>query len=632
MTRARAALPRNRLAGVGRWAAAIGAALLLGVAAAPATAEGDVTVSYGISTFGTLRYPADFAHLDYVNPDAPKGGEMSVWWPGGFDSLNPYTVKGRAAYLSSMPYESLLTGTADEIGASYCLICSTLEYPADRSWVIFNLRPEAHFSDGTPITAEDVLFSYTTLLTKGLPDFRLVLSQQVDKAEVLGPLKIRFTFKPGFPTRDLPAMVGGLPIFSKADFERSHRDFEETSLVPMIGSGPYLLDHLDVGRNIVYRRDPNYWGADLPINIGRNNFDTIRVEYYADYTAAFEGFKAGNYTFRTEALSLLWATGYDFPGVQSGAVVKAELPDGSLATGQSFIFNLRRPQFEDPRVREAIGLMFNFEWSNEKLFYGIYARVNSFWQNSSLAATGKPGPDELALLEPLKDILPAGVLTDDAVNAPVSTSERQLDRGNLRKASALLDAAGWTVGTDGKRRNAAGETLRVEFLNENQSFDRIINPFVENLQRLGVDAYLTRVDDAQMTNRERSYDFDVITAQFQMGYVPDSGLKQYFGSQTADVSPFNLMGLKNPAVDKLIDDVLAADSQPKLDTAVHALDRVLRALHFWVPQWYKDKYTVAYYDIFDHPDTLPPYALGQFDFWWYDAAKAEALKASGALR
>jgi microcin C transport system substrate-binding protein len=303
-----------------------------------------------------------------------------------------------------------------------------------------------------------------------------------------------------------------------------------------------------------------------------------------------------------------------------------------MATGQSFIFNLRRPQFQDPRVREAIGLMFNYEWSNATLFHGLYARINSFWENSELAAEGPPSPEELAILEPLADILPPGVLTDPAVMAPVS-GDRQLDRGNLRLASALLDEAGWdTVGADGLRRNAAGETLQVEFLNDSQTFDRIINPFVENLRRAGVDARMTRVDSAQMTNRERSYDFDMITDQLPMSLIPGSGLKQYFGSETADVSVFNKMGLKSEAVDRLIDVVLATETREDMIHATRALDRVLRAYRFWVPQWFNNQHWVAYYDMFEHPEELPPYALGNLDFWWFNAEKAEALRAAGALR
>lgn len=635
------AVARAAPATLPRWPVAIGgaiaAAFLLAAASGAQTQAGsgadagDVTIAHGIATFDELQYPADFPHLAYVNPDAPKGGEMSIWGFGGFDSMHPYTTRGRAGALSSVFFESLLEGTADEVGAAYCLVCETLEYPSDRSWVIFNLRPGARFSDGSPLTADDLLFSYEVLLEKGLPDFRAVLSQQVESVEVLDPQRIKYTFKEGFPTRDLPQLAGGLPIFSRAFYEENDRDFELSSMVPLLGSGPYTLRRVDPGQTIVYARNPDYWGRDLPINVGRSNFDSIRVEYYADYDAAFEGFKAGSYFFRTEARAALWAEGYNFPALERGHVLKKELPDGSIATGQSFIFNLRLPKFQDVRVREAIAMMFNFQWSNETLFNGLYARIESFWENSHMAAEGTPGPEELAVLEPFADQLAPGVLTAEAV-LPAPSGARQLDRANLRAASDLLEDAGWVVGNDGLRRNAAGEVLRVEFLNSNAGFDRIINPYVENLIRLGIDARMTRVDQAQMTNRERSYDFEIITANFPMSLIPGSGLKQYFGSETADVSVFNKMGLKSEGIDRLIDVVLDADSNDSLAVAVRALDRALRAERFWVPQWYKNTHWVSYYDMYEYPETLPPYALGHLDFWWFNAEKAAALRAAGAIR
>lgn len=611
----------------------VAAVLALG-AALPARAE--VLVGHGISTFGDLKYPADFPHLDYVNPDAPKGGEISIWAFGGFDSMNPYSIKGRAGALSSIFYESLMSGVADEVGSAYCVICETIEYPPGRDWVIFNLRPEARFSDGSPLTATDVEFSYQTFLAKGLSDFRVVLAQQVEGVEVLGPQRIKFTFKPGFPTRDLIQSVGGLPILSRAHYQANNRDLEEGGMEPFLGSGQYVLDRVNVGQTLVYRRNPDYWGNDLPINRGRGNFDTIRVEYYADYAAAFEGFKGGSYTFRDEASSISWATGYDFPAVANGHVKKVELPSGTKAPGQAFLYNLRREQFADPRVREAIGLMFNFEWSNATLFYGLYARIHSVWENSDLAATGIPSEGEVALLKPLVDegLLPASILTDEAVMAPVSSAERQFDRGNLRKANDLLDAAGWALGQDGLRRNAAGQTLRVEFLNDSQSFDRIILPYVENLRRAGVDAVHTRIDNAQMEARERppNYDFDVVTGNARSTLIPGPELKQFYGSATADVSSFNLMGLKSPAVDRLIETVIGAKTREEMTNATRALDRVLRAERFWVPQWFKDKHTVAYYDMYEHPETLPPYDRGELDFWWFNPDKAAALRAAGVLR
>ena len=608
---------------------AVTTAICLAVATSlPASA--DVITAHGISTFGELKYGADFQHLDYVNPDAPKGGEISLWGFGSFDSMHPYSTKGRSGQYSSIFFESLLEGSSDEPDSVYGLVAESLEYPEDRSEVIFNMRPEARFSDGSPLTAADVVFSYEVLRDKGLPSFRAVIEKQIESAEALGPHRVKFTFKDGVPTRDLPQTVGGLPIFSKAYYETSGADFEESTLTPAIGSGPYVLESIDVGQQIIYKRNPDYWGKDLPINKGRHNFDTIRIEYFADYNSAFEGFKAGTYTFRSEASSKIWATAYDFPAIEKGWAVKDTPPDGTLASGQSFLFNLRRERFQDIRVRKAIGMMFNFEWSNKTLFYGIYARMQSYWENSYLKASGMPQAGELAFLTPLADILPQGVLDSPAVTPPIS-SERQLDRKKLRAASALLDEAGWPVGDDGMRRNATGDTLKLEFLNDSQSFDRVINPFVENLRKLGVDAVHTRVDNAQATERERNFDFDIVTGNFRTSLTSGAGLKQYFGSETADISIFNLAGYKSEAADRLIENVIAAEDRETLNDATRALDRVLRAEVFWVPQWFRNTHNIAYYDMYRYPDTLPPYALGVLDFWWFDQDAYARLKAEGAF-
>ena len=592
-----------------------------------------ITISHGISKFGDLKYPVDFQHLDYVNPDAPKGGEISIYGLGSFDSMNPYTRKGRSGRLSSSMYESLLVGTADEVSSSYGLLAESLEYPEDRSWVIFNMRPEARFSDGTPVTSADVNFSYEMLRDDGLLSFKAELAKAVASVEVLGPHRIKFVFNTDSSTRDFPSMVGGLPIFSKAWFDTSGSRLDESRMDPGIGSGAYVLDSVDPGRRIVYRRNPDYWGNDLPITAGHNNFDTIRIEYFADSTAAFEGFKAGVYTFRSEHYSKLWATSYDFPAVEDGTVIKGEFADGDVATGQSFVFNLRRKKFDDPRVREAIAHMFNFEWSNSTLFYDLYARIQSFWDNSALAATGLPVGDELALLESLRHLLPASVFDEPAVLPPESgSSSRQLDRANLRKASALLDEAGWPVGEDGIRRNAAGETLRIEFLEDSPSFDRILNPFVDNLQKLGVDAVYTRIDQAQYVDRIRNHDFDVITHIFGLSLEPSaSGLRQKFGSEHVD-GVFNLAGVESKAVDSLIDTLQDVKTRDEMITTVKALDRVLRAYRFWIPQWYKNVYTVAYFDIYEHPEAIPPYSLGYLSFWWHNAEKEESLRDSGYLK
>jgi len=608
---------------------AIGLAVIFG--AMSLRADEAITKTHGFNFFGELKYPADYKHLDYVNPDAPKGGEISIWTMGTFDSFNPYTRKGRAGALASAPFESLLEGTSDEVGTSYGLLAETLEYPEDQSWVIFNMRPEARFSDGTPVTADDVAFTYELFLNEGLASYRAILGQIVTGVEILGPHRVKYSFADDASRRDAIPIVGGLPVKSKAWFEKTGAKLDESRMEPAIGSGPYVLDSYDINKRITYKRNPDYWGNDLPFNKGRANFDTIRVEYFADSNAAFEGFKSGAYTFRQENSSKSWATAYDFPALDEGHVIKTLLPDGGMATGQSYVINLRRDKFDDIRVRQAVGLLFNFEWSNESLFYGQYARINSFWENSELAAAGMPSDAELALLEPIADLLPAGVIDGEAVMAPVS-GNRTLDRKNLRKASALLDEAGWTVGDDGLRRNAAGETLTIEIIEDSPTFDRVHLPFIDNLKAAGIDAIYSRIDPAQMTDRSRNYDFDMMVDQFPMSLEPSSGLKQYFGSETADQSVFNLMGLKSEAVDTLIEHVMNAQNKAELATSVKALDRTLRAYYFWVPQWFNDAYRVAYWDMYEHPETLPPFALGNLDFWWHNAEKAADLKAKGVLR
>ncbi len=605
------------------------------VAAHQARAQDTIT-AHGISTFGELKLPADAAHLPYVNPNAPKGGEISIAALGTFDSLNPYSVKGTASALGSVFYESILTGTADEIGAAYCLLCETMEYPADRSFVIFHLRKDVKFSDGSPMTAADVVFSYELFRDKGIAEFRAVANEKFQSVEAIDDYTVKFTFTPGTAMRDMPSTAGGLTIISKADYEANKRDLEESSLEPMLGTGPYVLDSLRAGQQIIFKRNPDYWGVTHPMMVGRSNFDRIRVEYFGDSNAAFEGFKSGVFTFHNESSSKQWATAYDFDNLKNGAVIKAELPNGSIASTQSFVFNLRREKFQDIRVRQAIGLMFNFEWSNQTLFYDLYERIPSFFANTAMEAKGAPTPEEAALLQPLVDegLLDASILTADAILPPVSGVDANLDRKNLRAATALLDTAGWTAGADGMRANAKGEKLTVEFLNASPAFERIISPYVENLRALGVDGLLTTVDPAQFSQRTDppNFDFDMITANPVNGYEPGGEMKQGYASITRDNSTRNRMGLANPAVDKLLDLVEAANTRDTLDVATRALDRVLRTIYFNVPQWYKNVHTVAYYDQYGFPQTLPPYDLGYLDFWWFDPAKADKLKSDGVLK
>ncbi|MBV1863748.1 MAG: extracellular solute-binding protein [Rhodobacteraceae bacterium] len=590
-------------------------------------AEQRIIKSHGISTFGDLKYGPDFKHLDYVNPDAPKGGEFSTWGFGTFDSLTPYILKGQAAAMSTIFFESLMTGTADEPDSRYGLLAESIEYPEDRSWVIFNIRPEAKFSDGTPVTAEDVAFSMELLREKGRLSFKVLL-QDFEKAEALEPSRVKFTFVKGANTRELPMTAAGLPVFSKAYY--TEHDFAESTLNPPLGSGEYLLSKVDPGKKVSYRRRDDYWGKDLAINQGRSNFDALTVEYYADYTAAFEGFKGGVYNFREEFLSKLWATSYDFPALDKGWVVKTTLPDGNPSGTQGFWLNMRRDKFKDPRVREALGMLFNFEWSNKTLFYGLYQRTDSFWENSNLEATGLPDAAELALLEPLREHLPASVFNEPAFSPNVSKS-RQLDRNAIREAGKLLDAAGWKI-VKGKRVNAKGQVLKVEFLNDGPAFERIINPFIDNLKRLGVIASLKTIDPAQATERQKKYDYDIVIQRFVMSLTPGIELRNIFSSAVVDnPGANNLSGLDNPAIDTLLDLIEKAESREELNTAVRALDRSLRAMHIWIPQWYKAAHNISYLDVYEHPAQLPPYAMGEMDFWWYSAEKAAKLKEAGAF-
>jgi microcin C transport system substrate-binding protein len=629
---------RTKVAQVGVRPTLATGAFILGLAALalPVRAE-TVIKSHGISTFGDLALPADFAHLPYVNPNAPKGGEMSQWAPGSFDSFNPYAIAGNPAALSSIFYESILSGTLDDVSAAYCLLCETMEYPEDRSWVIFNLRKDVTFSDGTPFTAEDVLFSHNLLLEKGIPEYRSVAGGLFQSVEILDPYRIKFTFTPGTPFRDMPGQAGSTTIFSKKHYEENNRDLEKSSLEPFLGTGAYVLESFKPGQQVIYTRDEDYWGATHPLNVGRNNFDRIRIEYFGDDNAALEGFKAGVYTFRAETDAKRWASDYEFPAIAAGDIKKEVLPSGNIAGGQSIIFNLRRAQFQDPRVRQALGLVFNFEWTNKSLFYGLMTRINSIWENSEMAATGLPTPEELAILQPLVDegLLPASILTEEAKMGSVSSEDRALDRQNLRAASALLDAAGWTVGDDGMRRNEKGETLRMEMVHVRTDLLPVMNAYVENLRALGVDASFDIIDSPQLEERASppNFDFDALpTTVVNGGLEPGGVLKQAWASVAKDNSSRNRMGYASPAVDKLLEQAEAAVNREELTNVIKTLDRVLRSEFVIVPRYYKKDNWVAYYNMYERPETLPPYAVGELSIWWYNAEKADALKAKGVLK
>lgn len=608
--------------------ALMAAAVMPGLAAA----EERVIVSHGISTFGDLKYPADFKHFDYVNPEAPKGGRMTFRGTGAsttFDSLNAFILKGEPAQGLGLLYDSLLAGAPDEPDSAYGLIAEKVEYPEDRSWVTFTLRPEAQFSDGHPITAEDVVFTYNVLMEKGAPSYRIAL-KDIATVEALDEHRVKFTFKSGVATRDLPALAGGLSILPKHYYDTV--DFAQSTMTPPVGSGAYVVKSASPGRSIEYCRNPAYWARDLPVNVGGSNFDCYLYEYFTDNTAAFEAFKVGGYMYHQEFFSLLWATGYDFPALQKGWVKREELVDNTPSGAQGFWFNLRQPKFQDVRVREAIAQMFNFEWSNDTLFYGLYNRTDSFFENSPMQAEGVPEGAELAVLEQFRDRLPPEIFTEAAYEPPVSNPKQQLDRGARRAASALLDEAGWKVGSDGTRRNDRGEVLRVEFLDDSPSSDRILNPYVQNLRAIGVDAVYNRIDAAQMQERQKNFQYDIIPARFVMSFSPSLELRQIYASESADAAgSANLAGLKDPVVDELIELVIQSKTREDLTARVKALDRVLRHHQIWVPNWYSGKYLVAYWDVFGQPPQQPPYSRGD-GLWWWDAEKFTRLRAEGALR
>lgn len=612
------------------------AVLVLAGGAALVRADDAVIESHGYSFYGDLKYGPDFAHYDFVNPDAPKGGEISFSRLGTFDSMNPYTVKGRAGVLSWSIFESLMDdGAADVYGEEYGRLAQRLEYDEGKTWVIFYMRPEARFSDGTPVTAHDVLFSHNLFLEQGLPSYASAVKKRIPKAEVIDDHTIKFYFTEGISRRSLIDQVGGVPVFSKAWYEKTGARLDEARLETSPGSGPYMIDTVDVNRRIIYKRNPEYWGNDLPVNVGRHNFDTIRVEYFGDDAAAFEGFKAGEYTFRQEGDSKKWATQYDFPKVRNGQIVKAELPDGTPPTPSGMVFNLGREILKDKRVREALALGYNFEWTNESLQYGLFKQRASFTQDTPLMATGVPDEAELAFLKSLGDVVPADMLTLEARMPHSSKPERLNDRRNLRTAMKLLDEAGWPVGDDGKRRNAAGELLTVTFLfNSSQegTLSAVVENYLKNLTQMGVNPKLEKVDPSQYTLRERERDYDLVFDGYSAFLGAGTGLMQRYGTSETEINVFNPANLASPMVDAIIDAALNAESRDEENLALRALDRALRYEFFMIPMWYNDSYWVAYYDQYAHPDPLPPYDLGWLDFWWYEADKGKALKAAGALR
>ncbi|MBI2206027.1 MAG: ABC transporter substrate-binding protein [Candidatus Rokubacteria bacterium] len=598
-----------------------------GTPSAQPKSDGTVTTAHGVSMYGDLKYAAGFRHFAYANPQAPKGGDVKLAAIGTYDNLNPFILKGVAAAGLGETFDTLMLGSADEPFSEYGLIAETIEMPADRSWVAFTLRPEAKFHDGSPITVDDVIWTFETLKTKGHPFYRSYY-RHVVKAEKTGGRKVRFTFDQG-ENRELPLIVGQMSVMSKAHW--SKREFEKTTLEPVLGSGAYKVESVEAGRSIVFRRVKDYWAAKLPVNAGRDNFDAIRFDYYRDTNVALEAFKAGQYDFRQENVAKNWATAYTGPAVAQGLVkreeIKHEVPTGM----QAYVFNERRPMFQDRRVREALLHAFDFEWTNKQLFFGAYTRTKSYFSNSELAARGLPAGDELQLLEPFRGKVPDEVFAKE-YDPPKSDGSGNI-REQLRRALELLGQAGWTVKGQ-KLVNARGEPMQFEVLLSDPTWERISLPFAKTLERLGIQARVRTVDSAQYQNRMDSFDFDMTVAVWGQSLSPGNEQRDFWHSASAGTNGSrNFAGIKDPVVDRLIDLVIAAPDRPSLVARTRALDRVLLWGHHTIPHWHIQSYRVAYWDKFSRPATSAKYSLS-FDTWWIDAKKAAALdrKKSAATK
>lgn len=568
-------------------------------------------VSHGLSMFGDLKYSPDFTHFDYSNPDAPKGGEVIQAAIGSFDSLNPYILKGSPAAGINATFDTLMQSSADEDFSEYGLIAETVEVADDRKSVIFNLRPEARWHDGSPITADDVVFSLDILKTKGHPAYRSYY-RDIEKAEKLGEHKVRFIFTTD-KNRELPLIAGQLPILSKKYY--STHDFEKSTIEVPLGSGPYKVEKVDPAHSITYSLVEDYWGKDLPVNKGKYNFASIRFDYYRDTTVAIEAFKAEKYDIRIENISKVWANGYNFPAVRDGRVIKEEIHHSVPAGMQGFILNIRRPKFQDARVREALNYAFDFEWENKNLFYSAYTRDNSYFANSDYAASDLPSKEELALLEPLKSEIPARVFTTP-YKSPTTDGSGYGIRKNLLIAGKLLEDAGWVL-KDGYLTNSqTGEIMKIEFLIDAPIFERVIAPFVANLKKLGIEAAIRTIDSAQYEKRQQEFDYDVIIETFPQSPSPGNEQYNYWHSSKADVrGSRNMIGIKSAAVDALVEHIIVADSREELITATRALDRVLLWNFYVIPNWYSNVFRVIYWDKFCKPVVTPKYSLG-FENWW----------------
>jgi microcin C transport system substrate-binding protein len=575
---------------------------------------------HALSLHGESRYGPSFKHFDYVNPNAPKGGSVRLADIGTFDNLNPFILKGVSAAGVGGLFDTLTFHSDDEAFSEYGLLAETIEVAPDNSWVVFTLRPEASFHDGSPVTVDDVIYTFEALKTKGHPFYRAYYAN-VEKAEKIADRRVKFTFG-GPENRELPLIIGQMPVLSEAYWRT--RDFEKTTLEAPLGSGPYTVESVDPGRSITYRRKPNYWGAKLPVNVGRNNFDTIRHDYYRDATVALEAFKAGEYDFRVENIAKSWATGYDSPALQKGLMIKENLAHERPTGMQGFVFNTRHELFKDSRVREALSYAFDFEWTNKNLFYGAYDRTTSYFSNSELASRGLPSADELKILEPYRGRVSDAVFTQ--TYTPPTTDGSGNNRSNLREGLRLLKQAGWVV-KDGRLTNQkTGQPFEFELLLVSPSFERVALAFKRNLNRLGIDMRVRTVDAAQYQKRVEDFDFDMIVAVRGQSLSPGNEQRDFWSSAKADISGSrNLAGIKDPVVDELIESIISAPDRESLIHRTRAMDRVLLRGHYVIPHWHLRSFRLAYWDKFGRPAHPPKYDLG-FDTWWIDTTKKAKLK------
>jgi len=598
-----------------------------GLAATPALAVVKGKPVHALSLYDAPKYGPDFKHFDFVNPDAPKGGTL-VTTNGNdatFDTFNGFTLKGAPVRYAAMMHDTIMASSHDEPFTMYCLVCETVEVAPDNTWVEFKVHANAKFSDGSAITAEDIAFSFNTLIEKGAPVYRLYYAD-VAKVEAKDAKTARFTFKSG-TNRELPSILGQLPVLSKAYW--STRDFTATTLDIPVGSGAYTIESYEIGRHVLYKRVPKYWAADLPVNRGMNNFDRIRVEYFRDSTVRFEAFKTGAFDFFQEYTARQWATGYDFPAVKDGRVKKIEVVDGSPMNNQSIVVNLRRPMFQDRRVRQALGLAFDFESLNRTLFYEQYTRLRSYWQKSDLEATGLPSPAELALLEPLRDKVPPEVFTQEFTQP---TTDGQGDiRANLLKARDLLAEAGWVLRNGALVKADTGAPFVFEITEVQQGMERVLTPWIKNLERLGIKASIRTIDSTQFINRMNDFDFDAFTLPGAMSLSPGNEQLEYWSSASANrQGSQNYSGVQDPAVDALVNKIINAEDRDALIAATRALDRVLNWNFYRILTYGSKADRYAYWDKLKQPEKIPLLGLGNgggiISWWWMDPAAANARK------